>query len=1519
MKRGVFVVVMLAALVFAGPAAPSPPASSADEATAYQLDATHDGSIADAGLSAPLTQAWSITLPSAPSYPLIADGMVFVTSPYNGLYAINQATGSTIWSAATYGSTGLAYDRGQVFEWDRSGDLTAFDAATGTIDWSEPIGSNRSNDYGAAPTAVNGVVYVTGSYTVFAVRESDGKTLWTGSVSGEASSPAVTSTGAYVSYACQQAYDFDPVSGSLLWHHSTSCTGGGGATTVVASGTVFVEDNVLGNVMLSAADGSALGPLTAGPPPAVADDVAYMLSGQSPSASLAAIAGAGTGATNWTFNGDGQIDTAPIVANGLVFVGSASNNLYALDATTGATSWSTDLGAAPTALAAANGTLVVSAGSQLMAYRSSGTISDAPSNQSPPTISGPSGTGAIDGADVGIWSGLPNSYAYQWELCDAAGANCANISGANAPTYTPPAGDLGLSLRVTVTATNGVGSSAPVESDWFALGGATGTPALLTAPVVTALDGGTATVGQPLSTTPGTWTNSATSYLYQWQRCDNSGSNCVNIPNATGYLYAPVAADAGHEIRSKILASNIVGSAASYAPSAPTSAVVGVPPPPPADQATAYQLDATHDGYISDAGLTAPLAQAWSITLPSSVVSYPLIVNGTVFVTTADHTLYAINQATGTTIWSDAISGSIGLTYDRGQVFVLSGVGHVLSAFNAATGAIDWSETLGTSNFNSAPTAVNGIVYVGGATVYAVDEDDGHVLWTASVLNGDDSSPAVTSTGMYVSYACQQAYDFDPMTGTLLWHHSTDCEGGGGATTVVADGTVFVRDSIFGNIVLSASSGSELGPFPAGPPSAVANNLGYVVNFSTLSAVGGDGLGTTAWTFGGAGGPDTAPIVAGGLVFVGSSNGNRSNGNLYALDAALGTTSWSTSLGVPPTGLAAANGTLVVVAGSKLMAYQTAGAIASAPSDQAPPTISGSSAFNEIQAADVGIWSGSPSSYTYQWELCNAAGANCADIAGAKGAAFTPPAGDLGSTLRVKVVATNGVGSSPPIESTPSSPLGEPKMPPVVVTSPVVSGTARVGHQLSTSNGTWTNSPTSYLYQWQACDDTGSVCTDIPNATSSQYTPVAAYIGDAIRSEVLASNAEGAASNYAASALTSAVTPVAPPALSTAPVVSGTAKVGQQLSTTTGTWTNTPLGYVYKWQRCDNTGSNCVDIANAPDSQYTLVTADVGYEIRSEVLADNATGPASSYAPSAPASVVVPAGPPATVTGPIVSGTAAVGHQLSTTNGTWTNAPVTGYIYKWQRCTNNGSNCFDIPSATSSKYTPVVADLGLEIRSEVLASNAVGSAASYSLSAPTSVVIPAGRPAIVIAPVVTGTAGVGRHLSTTHGTWTNQPAGYVYKWQRCTSTGSNCFNIPNATSATYTLVLADLGHEIRSVVLASNAVGSAASYAPSAPTSVVLHTPTVITPPKLLGVAAVGRYLSVSTGTWNYSPAHYAYQWFRCTSLGTSCVKIVGATRAAYLLTAADAGHKLKAYVTASNAAGSATAWASNTSATVTS
>jgi hypothetical protein len=80
-----------------------------------------------------------------------------------------------------------------------------------------------------------------------------------------------------------------------------------------------------------------------------------------------------------------------------------------------------------------------------------------------PTILGTPKQGATLTADRGRWAGGPTSFTYQWNHCDAAGANCVPIAGAVAPTYVPGTTDAGMRITVTVTATNSV-SSTPVAS-----------------------------------------------------------------------------------------------------------------------------------------------------------------------------------------------------------------------------------------------------------------------------------------------------------------------------------------------------------------------------------------------------------------------------------------------------------------------------------------------------------------------------------------------------------------------------------------------------------------------------------------------------------------------------------------------------------------------------------------------------------------------------------------------------------------------------------------------------------------------------------------------------------------------------------------------------------------------------------------------------------------------------------------------------------------------------------------------
>jgi outer membrane protein assembly factor BamB len=375
------------------------------------------------------------------------------------------------------------------------------------------------------------------------------------------------------------------------------------------------------------------------------------------------------------------------------------------------------------------------------------------------------------------------------------------------------------------------------------------------------------------------------------------------------------------------------------------SAALGLPVAAAGSDAVAYQIDAHHDGRQAAGSLkTSTLTRKWHVTLggpggfdlEAGDVSYPLIAGGRVFVTVENSQsygshLYALNAGTGAADWSVGLSGTYGfsaLAYDGRALFALNYDG-LLTAFSAGTGRELWSAQMpGQYAFTAPPTAYDGVVYVSGAglggTVYAVSEADGRVRWTQGVQNGDKSSPAVDSGGVFVSYACQQDYGFS-LRGHLLWHHSTSCEGGGGSTPVVAGTSVYARGAFDTPVILSKARGASTGTFATQTAPAFDSTNMYTLQNGNLVATDPTGS-PDRWTFAN-GKLVTAPVVIGNVVFVGDSTGR-----VYGIAAGTGHRIWSGVAGstiIGPDeqnadvliGLAAGGGLLLVPAGNALSAF----------------------------------------------------------------------------------------------------------------------------------------------------------------------------------------------------------------------------------------------------------------------------------------------------------------------------------------------------------------------------------------------------------------------------------------------------------------------------------------------------------------------------------------------------------------------------------------------------------------------
>ena len=607
-------------------------------------------------------------------------------------------------------------------------------------------------------------------------------------------------------------------------------------------------------------------------------------------------------------------------------------------------------------------------------------------------------------------------------------------------------------------------------------------------------------------------------------------------------------------------------------------------------------------------------------------------------------------------------------------------------------------------------------------------------------------------------------------------------------------------------------------------------------------------------------------------------------------------------------------------------------AIGSGPTNRTAPAVIGIARAGQQLNSTTGTWAGQGTvTYTYQWDRCDPLGNGCVVVGGAALPTYALGANDVGKTIALTVTAKDSAGTSIAAASllgpiAPASGLAS-------IARPLIGGSPSVGSTLTVSAGTWTTTPGTLTFTWLRCTTSGRACSAIAGANAGTHVAGAADAGHALVVQVQAKAGSStqavlslaspviaakpgatttvatttAATTTAKTTTTSTTTTTTtpqPPAASTRPTVTGTAKVGQRLAYLPPT--TTAGAVTFQWYRCDANGAHCGSIHGATASGYRLVAKDAGQTIGLTVKVTPAGGTATPSYSSLVGPIAASTAAAASTAQPGVTGKPVQGQTLTVTAGTWTKTPGT-LTYAWMRCNPNGRICAPIDGATSSTYVPVSADVGDALA--VLVTATAGSATAAALSVATDAIQAPPVLAATSPPTIEGTPKVGERLSGASGVWTGTaPITFHFQWYRCDTSGAHCSSVHGATAATYRVAAGDAGKTIGLTVTATDATGTKTpAYASlSGPVAAASATLASTVQPKLTGTAVVGQTLSIVAGSWSATVKSTTYAWMRCNANGRVCTAIAGATADTYALTSADVGHTVLVVVTVK--AGSATA-----------
>jgi uncharacterized protein YukE len=1051
-----------------------------------------------------------------------------------------------------------------------------------------------------------------------------------------------------------------------------------------------------------------------------------------------------------------------------------------------------------------------------------------PVNTALPSISGILQDGQLLSAVTGSWTGSPPiGYGYQWQLCNAAGEACKDIAEAVESTLTLSPTFVGSTLRVVVTATNAAGS-VPATSAASSIVGA-----LLPSNTALPSISGVLQDGQLLSAVTGSWTGTPPiTYGYQWQLCNASGEACKDIAEAVGSTLKLSPADVGSTLRVAVKATNAAGSTS--ATSAASSLVGALLP-----SNTALP---SISGVLQDGQLLTAATGTWSGTPPISYAyhwqSCPVLPGectdilgavsstytvGPLDVGSALRVVVTATNAAGSTSAASGLTGPIGALLPSNTALPsISGVLKDGQLLSATTGTWSGTPTIGYGYqwrlCNASGEACKDIAEAVGSTLSLSPADVGSTLRVVvTATNGAGSTSATSAATSLVAALLPSNTALPSITGVLkdgqlltassgTWSGTPPisygyqwrlCNAAGESCKNISEAvesTVKLSPADVGStlrVVVTATNAAGARSATSAASGLIAALLPSNTALPSISGVLTDGqlLSAATGTWSG------TPTIAYGYQWQAC---NASGEACKDISEAVGSTLQLSA------GLVGSTVRVVVTAtnaaGSVSKPSAASGLIgALLPSNTSAPTISGVLKDGQLLSATTGAWSGTaPIGYGYQWQVCNASGEACTDIAKAVGSTLQLSSGLVGSTVRVVVTATNAAG---PVAATSAASGLIAALLPSNTALPSISGVLKDGSLLSATTGTWAGTPTiSYAYQWQACNAAGEACKDIAEAIGSTLKLSPGLVGSTLRVVVTATNAAGpVAATSAATGLVAALLP----SNTALPSISGVLKDGQLLTAATGTWSGTPtITYGYQWQACNASGEACKDIAEAIGSTLKLSPGLVGSTVRVVVTATNAAGPVAA---TSAASGLIAALLPSNTALPATSGTPQDGQLLSATTGTWSGTPTITYAYQWQACNAAGEACTDISKAVGSTLKLEPSLVGSTLKVVVTATNSAGSASATS--AATSVVT-AILPKNTALPTISGLLKLGSLLSATTGTWTGTPTiTYAYQWQSCSLLKTECKDIAKATESVLKLE-GLLNLTVRVVVTATNAAGS---------------------------------------------------------------------------------------------------------------